>query len=228
MTQTGILYIVATPIGNMEDITLRALRIFSEVDIVLAEDTRVSGKLLAYHNIPKKQFMRFDAHAKEAAYAKVGSMLDEGKNLAFISDAGTPGISDPGVELVAWVRANTDATVVPIPGASALTTALSGSGIPSAHVEYLGFLPHKKGRETIFNKMVTTEHTIVFYESPHRLLKTLASIEKYMPARGICIAKELTKIHERFIYGTATEVLEIYEQHPDYIKGEFVVIVRPL
>lgn len=220
------LYIIATPIGNLEDITLRAIRVLGEVDTILCEDTRVTAKLLQKYEI-KKPLISYHAHSKLAKSEKIFALLEEGKNLALVSDAGTPCISDPGVMLIAEVREKfkEEVKIIPIPGPSALISALSASGLPSSEFLFLGFLPHKKGRETLFKEIAETKRTVAFYESPHRILKTLASLEKFAPEKKVIIARELTKIYEEFISGTAAELLAHFESHQDTVRGEFVVMV---
>lgn len=222
------LYIVATPIGNLEDITLRALRVLREVDTVLCEDTRVTKKLLQKYEIDTPT-MSYHAHSTLTKADKIIALLEEGKDLALVSDAGTPTISDPGVLLVQQVRNHFsgDVRIEPIPGPSALVVALSASGVSSAEFVFLGFLPHKKGRETLFKEIAETKRAVVFYESTHRILKALASLAEYVPMRRIVLARELTKIHEEFLAGTATELAEILESNPQKQKGEFVVVVEP-
>jgi len=223
----GTLYIVATPIGNLEDITLRALRVLKEVDLILCEDTRVTKKLLAKYEISAR-VESYHAHTKITKAEKFLDLLAEGKNVALVSDAGTPAISDPGVLLVKMARErfSGDAKIVPIPGVSALAAAISAAGIPAAQFVFLGFLPHKKGRETAFRRIAESSDVVIFYESPHRIMKTLHALSKGMSARHVCVARELTKIYESFIQGTAQEVEEHFIAHPDQIKGEFVVIVE--
>lgn len=223
------LFIVATPIGNLEDITLRAIRVLGEVDAILCEDTRVTSKLLQKYGI-KKPLISYHSHSKLAKTEKILALLEEGKDLALVSDAGTPCISDPGVMLVSQIRErmsrfNLDIKIVPIPGPSALISALSVSGLSASEFLFLGFLPHKKGRETLFKEIAESKRTIVFYESPHRILKTLASLQKFAPEKKIVIARELTKIYEEFLSGTAAELLVHFESHKDAIRGEFVVMV---
>lgn len=229
MNERGTLYIIATPIGNLEDITLRALRILKEVDCVLCEDTRTTGKLLQKYDIHTKT-MSYHAHSTNAKESVIIRMLEEGKNLALVSDAGTPCISDPGVMLVGHVREafGDDAKVVPIPGPSALVSALSASGIPSSEFIFLGFLPHKKGRETLFKEIASSSRVTVFYESTHRILKTLESLSTHAPSATVMIAREITKQFEEFVKGTPAEVLEYFTQNPDKHRGEFVVIVAPV
>ncbi len=229
MEDIGTLYIVATPIGNLEDITLRALRILKEVDCILCEDTRTTRTLLSKYDIHTKT-MSYHAHSTGAKENAIIRMLKEGKNLALVSDAGTPCISDPGVLLVANVRTllDTEAKVVPVPGPSALISALSVSGISSAEFVFLGFLPHKKGRETLFKEIADSERTIVFYESTHRIIKTFESLVLYTDEnRSIVLAREITKKFESFVKGTAEEVLSYLKENTDHIRGEFVVIVGP-
>jgi 16S rRNA (cytidine1402-2'-O)-methyltransferase len=221
------LYIVATPIGNMEDMSFRAVRILGEVDVILCEDTRVSGKLLARYAI-KKPLLSYHAQSKLSKTEKIFALLEEGKNCALISDAGTPTISDPGCLLVSSVRERFgDAvTIVPIPGASAVLAALSVSGFPTSEFLFLGFLPHKKGRETLFREIAEAKRTVVFYESPHRIEKSLASLQEHLGEnRLIVVAREITKLHEETFHGTAGEAALYYKNHPDRVRGEFVVVV---
>lgn len=224
----GKLFIVATPIGNLEDITLRAIRTLGEVDIVFCEDTREGGKLLKYYKI-NKPLDSFHAQSLDNKIEKIITLLADGKNVALISDAGTPGISDPGVVLVKKVyEALPGVSIVTIPGASALTAALSISGIPTDEFIFYGFLPHKKGRETIFKEITELKRTAVFYESPHRIMKTLESLKSYLEEnRLVATARELTKIYEEVFRGSAQSVFQYYTKNPDKIRGEFVVIVAP-
>ena len=223
------LYIIATPIGNLEDITLRALRVLKEVDLVLCEDTRMTARLFSKYDIATPK-MSYHAQSKLSKSDKILSLLEEGKNLALVSDAGTPCISDPGSLLLAQVREKFGDTVaiVPIPGPSALIAALSAAGISVAEFTFLGFLPHKKGRETLFKEIAESKRMMAFYESPHRIEKALESLEKFCGAeRGVIVARELTKIHEEFVRGTAMEVRTHFTKNPDRVRGEFVVIVLP-
>lgn len=220
------LSIVATPIGNLEDITLRALRVLREADAILCEDTRVTAKLLQKYEI-KKPLISYHSHSKLSKTEKIFELLEEGKNLALVSDAGTPCISDPGVLLVSQVREKfgDEVAIIPIPGPSALVSALSASGLPSSEFLFLGFLPHKKGRETLFKEIAEAKRTVAFYESPHRIIKTLESLEKFAPKKKVVIARELTKIYEEIISGMAAELLAYFESHQDTVRGEFVVMV---
>jgi 16S rRNA (cytidine1402-2'-O)-methyltransferase len=228
------LYIVATPIGNLSDITIRAIDTLKAVDFILAEDTRVTKRLLAHYDI-QTPVISYPADDRKDKIQKFIEMLEAGKNLALVTDAGTPGISDPGSELVKAIRnqgpsliSRTDLEeieVVPIPGASALTAALSASGLNTSEFIFLGFLPHKKGRETLFKEIGEAERTVVFYESPHRILKTLESLVKFAPNKKVMIARELTKMFEQFVNGTPGEVLKYFIENEDKVRGEFVVIV---
>jgi 16S rRNA (cytidine1402-2'-O)-methyltransferase len=222
----GKLSIVATPIGNLEDITLRALRTLKECDVIYAEDTRVISKLLARYEI-KKPLQRLDAATETKKAEGVIARLEAGEHIVFVSDAGTPGISDPGARLVALVRAELpDATIEAIPGPSALTAALSIAGMDSGAFTFLGFLPHKKGRQTALKRIAASDIPVVLYESPHRVLKLLDELEALSMSR-IVIARELTKMHEEIVRGTVGDVQKHFAAHPDAVRGEFVVIVDP-
>ena len=216
-------YVIATPIGNLEDITLRALRILKEVDLVLCEDTRVTRKLFEKYQI-STQTMSYHAQSGEAKVEIILEKIEEGKNIALVTDAGTPGISDPGSMLISQIREKfPELTIIGIPGASALTGALSIAGVPTHEFVFLGFLPHKKGRETLFKEIAASERTMVFYESTHRILKTLESLSKIN--KKVTIVRELTKIYEEVLQGTALEILKTLTDTPEKQKGEFVVIV---
>jgi 16S rRNA (cytidine1402-2'-O)-methyltransferase len=219
-----MLYIVATPIGNLDDMTLRAIATLKSVDLIAAEDTRKSGILLKKYEI-KTPMISFHGYSDDRKLNQIVEELRAGKNIALISDAGTPGISDPGYRLVKAAREN-GITVCPIPGASAFLTALSASGLPINHFVYLGFLPMKKGRQTLLKKLQEEEKTIVFYESTHRILKTLQELSEYFPNRKIVIARELTKIYEEFVSGSAQELYEYYTKKTP--KGEFVLMIEAL
>lgn len=217
-----MLYIVATPIGNLEDITFRAVNVLKEADVILAEDTRHSKILLKKYEIDKKM-ISYHSHSGVMKLEKIISLLKEGKSCALVSDAGTPGISDPAYKLIKSAI-NEGIQVVPIPGPAAFLTALSASGLPTHQFLYLGFLPVKKGRQTLLKKLKDEERTVVFYESPHRLNKTLAQLKQFVgEERQIVIGRELTKIYEEFVRGTIDEVDEIFENKKP--KGEFVVIL---
>jgi len=219
----GTLSIVATPIGNLEDITLRALRTLKEADVIYAEDTRVTAKLLARYEI-KKPMYRLD-ETKETVKAKeVIARLEAGENIVYVSDAGTPGISDPGSRLVAACR-EAGFQPVAIPGPSALTAALSIAGVDATEFVFLGFLPHKKGRQTALKALAAEERVSVMYESPHRIRKLLEEIDTVAPERGVTVLRELTKIHEEVLSGTPHE-LKMRLETADSARGEFVVIVH--
>jgi 16S rRNA (cytidine1402-2'-O)-methyltransferase len=222
----GKLYIVPTPIGNLEDITLRAINALKEVDLVLCEDTSVTQRLFQEYDIVTKTSV-FYAQTGVKNIDKIIELLKDGKQIALVSDAGTPTISDPGVLLVDKVRTELpDVKVIALPGASALITALSSSGISSAQFTFLGFLPHKKGRETLFKEIKNSERTMVFYESVHRIEKTLESLaETLEEKRQVVVARELTKIYEEVIRGTAKEVRDYFHKKKDKIRGEFVVVI---
>lgn len=223
----GILYIVPTPIGNLEDMTLRAIRILKEVDLVLCENTLVTQRLFKEYDITTKTSVFF-AQTGLKNIERVMTALEEGESIALVSDAGTPTISDPGVLLVQRVYQELPHVhVVALPGASALTTALSLSGISSAQFTFYGFIPHKKGRETIFKEIQGSDRTSVFYESVHRIEKTLESLATILDdRRQVAFARELTKIHEEAVRGTAQEVQNYFKTHTDHLRGEFVVIIE--
>lgn len=224
----SVLYILATPIGNLEDITLRALRVLREVDYILCEDTRVTRKLLQKYGIETRT-ISYHAQSTSAKTEQILRLLEEGKNLALVSDSGTPAISDPGVLLIAQARERLgdSVSVVPIPGPSALVAALSASGLPSSEFLFLGFLPHKKGRETLFREVAQSRRTVVFYESPHRVLKTLEWLVTVLDAnRRVVVARELTKIYEEIISGTGAEALAHFSEHSEKVRGEFVLVVE--
>lgn len=217
-----MLYIVSTPIGNLEDITFRAVKTLKTVDYIAAEDTRHTKKLLNHYQI-EAQMLSFHAHSSPHKIEKILTLLKSDKTIALVSDAGTPGISDPGYILIKQA-VEQGIKVIPIPGASALLPALVASGLPMNQFLYLGFIPAKKGRQTLFQSLITESRTTIFYESPHRLLKTLTQISTILqPTRKMVIARELTKIHEEFIHGTAVELLAHFQANKP--KGEFVLII---
>jgi len=219
------LYIVATPIGNLEDITLRALRILKEVDLILCEDTRVTKKLLNRYQI-KKPLLSYHQHSKLQKIDYIISLLKEGKNLALVSDSGTPGVSDPGNKLVEEVikRLGKKIKIIPVPGPSALTCAASISGFPMDRFLFFGFLPKKKKRKEILKEIVTSKHPVIFYESPHRILKTLKELGNLDKKINLVVCRELTKKFETIYRGKIEEVIKEIEKGP--IKGEFVVMVK--
>lgn len=218
----GRLYIVPTPIGNLEDMTFRAIRVLKEADLILAEDTRTSGKLLKHFDIET----RMQSHHMHNEHRMIESLVQKiasGETIALISDAGTPAISDPGFLLVrACVEEGFD--VECLPGATAFVPALVNSGLPNDRFVFEGFLPEKKGRQTRFMFLAEETRTMIFYVSPHKLLKTLQEFSTYFGAdRQICVSRELSKLHEENVRGSVAEVLAHFEAKPP--KGEIVVIV---
>lgn len=229
MSEQGTLSVVATPIGNLADITLRALEALKNADVIACEDTRVTAKLLARYSI-EKPLLIFHAQSGRQSMTRILALLSEGKRVALVTDAGTPGISDPGTLLVRETRARlgSDIRIEALPGPSALTAALSIAGVPTDEFTFLGFLPHKKGRQTLFAEIAASPRTMVFYESPHRIEKALASLAEVLtPKRTVLVFRELTKMHESVVEGTAEEVVEHFTAHPGQVRGEFVVLVTP-
>lgn len=221
----GKLYIVGTPIGNLKDITGRGKETLQSVDLILAEDTRVTAKLLNHLGI-KKPMWRYDEYAKSDLYEHVLEFLGGGKDIAMVTDAGTPNIADPGSKLISFIRERTpEVKIVPIPGPSAIVTALSVSGKNADQFTFAGYPPHKKGRQTFFKKLKELEiRPVVMYESPHRLQKTFNDMEHICTREHpITVAKELTKIHEEVWSGTIEEAKKHFEK--DRGKGEFVIII---
>jgi 16S rRNA (cytidine1402-2'-O)-methyltransferase len=221
----GKLYIVATPIGNKDDITVRAISTLTAVDVIAAEDTRVAGKLLGLLNIPKKQIVSINEFSDEENFNYILGFLQEGKAVAYVSDAGTPGISDPGAMLVAHCRKH-DIEIVPIPGVSAIATATSVSGIRESPFMFYGFLPHKKGRKKILGELFALGQNIMLYESVHRFMKLLDEIIEIDPNQTIVVCRELTKMFEDIKADTAEHIKKYYEDNPSKLKGEFVVIIK--
>lgn len=219
----GSLSIVATPIGNLEDITLRAIRVLKEADYILCEDTRVTGKLLSHYEI-STQTRRYDSHASESVHETILNDLSEGKHIAMVSDAGTPGVSDPGVLLITRAR-EAGVLIDSIPGPSAVTAAVSIAGFVGNQFSFLGFVPQKKGRQTFFKNLSFYDHPVVFFESTHRIIKTLKSLTEEAAESKVYVGRELTKHFEEMLVGTPSEILSILESTPEKQKGEFVVIV---
>ncbi len=218
----GKLYLVPTPIGNLEDMTLRAIRILKEVDTILAEDTRTSGKLLQHYEI-NTHMQSHHMHNEHRMVEAIVKRLQAGENIALISDAGTPAISDPGF-LLTRTCVEHGIEVECLPGATAFVPALVNSGLPNDKFVFEGFLPIKKGRQTRLRFLADETRTLIFYESPHKLLKTLGQFVEYFGAdRPVSISRELSKIYEETIRGTAAQVLEHYTKNPP--KGEIVVVV---
>ena len=215
-------YVVGTPIGNFEDIAFRALRTLKEFYYIFAEDTRVTKKLLKFYEIDKIVY-QYHEHNKLHQIQNIVNLLKDEKQIALVTDAGTPCISDPGYELVNEVLKE-GIKVVGIPGASSIVTGASVSGLDMRRMAYEGFLPKKKGRQTLFNKLKEEERTIVILESPNRILKTLKDIREYLGERYVVITRELTKVYEEIIRGDVSEIIEKLEEKP--IKGEIVLFIR--
>ncbi len=219
------LYVVATPIGNLQDITLRALEVLNACDVIVAEDTRVIKKLL-FHFTIAKPVVSFHRHSPLRASRRVTELLRQGKNIALVTDAGTPGISDPGQRLIQEVVAAGFATgVVSIPGPSALTSIISVSDIDLDGFVFLGFPPRKKGRQKFFKQIDGYKLPIILFESPHRIQKTLSELEKSCGNRYVNIGRELTKMHEEMFRGKISEAIEYFSR--DKVRGEFVIIINP-
>lgn len=219
---TGILYIVATPIGNLQDITLRALETLKQIDLIACEDTRVTKKLLMRYEIGKPM-ISFHQHSRLSKFDKIIVELKSGKNIALVTDAGTPGISDPGNMLVAEAIKN-EIKIVPIPGASALGAIISVAGIDMQEFVFMGFPPHKKGRETFFKKVASAEYPVIYYESPHRLIKNLELLKSINLDKKIILGREITKMFEEIVRGSVSEVLLYFQENSGKIKGEFTII----
>lgn len=222
--KTGTLYIVPTPIGNLEDITMRALRVLREVETIACEDTRVTGMLLRHYDLPRKKLISYFAGNERERINGLLRVLRSGEDLALVSDAGTPGISDPGAKLIA-AAIEAGITIDPLPGATALIPALVASGLATDSVLFEGFLPHKKGRQTKLRELAPEQRTIVLYESPHRILKTLAELGEYFgEGRQIALCREITKLHQEINRGSVSEILGLYTARP-VIRGEFVLVI---
>jgi len=218
------LYIVATPIGNLGDMTQRAIQTLKDADLIAAEDTRHTKKLLDRYEI-QTPTTSYHAHTKTHKLESLIEKLKEGQNIALVSDAGTPGISDPAYTLIQAALAE-DIEIIPIPGPAAFLTALMGSGLPMNQFTYLGFIPAKKGRMTLFKSLKDETRTVIMYESPHRIMKTLTQmLEALGPDRTIVIARELTKLHETFHRGTLQQIHDEFTSKKP--KGEMVVLVAP-
>lgn len=223
----GKLYIVATPIGNLEDITFRAVRILAKVDLILCEDTRKTKILLDHYKI-KTPMISYHQHSRLTRTKYIIDQLKLGKSLALVSDAGTPGISDPGGKLVCEVSKFEKIKIVPIPGPSALTAAASVSGLACDRFVFFGFLPQKKGRQKIFEEIKNEKRTVIFYESPYRLLKTLTNLSEFaadLTERNVIVLRELTKKFEETVRGPIKTVLKEFQKRK-IIRGEFVVLIE--
>ncbi|MFL3057914.1 MAG: 16S rRNA (cytidine(1402)-2'-O)-methyltransferase [Candidatus Neomarinimicrobiota bacterium] len=221
MSNTGQLFVVGTPIGNLEDVTLRAISTLQSVDIILAEDTRNSKKLLDAHKIETKM-ISYHEHSNDNEIKKIIDLLLEGKDLALISDAGTPTISDPGYGLIRDCIKH-DIVIVPIPGVSAITAAMSVSGLPSDSFTFFGFLPQKKGRLKKIELLKNIENTVILFESPYRLEKTLNQLLEHLGNRSVVVGRELTKLYEEVIRGNLTDVIKYFSKSK--VKGEIVIMI---
>lgn len=222
MSRKIALYLVPTPIGNRGDITLRALEVLKSVDLILAEDTRTSGALLAHYDI-RKPLQSFHIHNEHKTTERLIDRMKAGETFALVSDAGTPGISDPGFLLVrACLAAGLE--IECLPGATALIPALVQSGFPSDRFVFEGFLPHKKGKQTLLKRLAEEDRTVILYESPHRLIKTLEEMTIHFGGqRRISVSRELTKLHEETVTGSLTEVLNHFKSKE--VKGEIVIVI---
>ncbi|MBU6140543.1 MAG: 16S rRNA (cytidine(1402)-2'-O)-methyltransferase [Proteobacteria bacterium] len=219
------LYVVATPIGNLGDITLRALQILASVDFVICEDTRISLRLLEAYKIKEKKMLIYNDHSEEKARENILRLLIEKKSLALISDAGTPLISDPGYKLISYLRTY-DQRIIPLPGPSSLTSALCASGLPCDNFLFLGFLPTTRIAQKNLLKSLPTNFTFAFFESANRVTETLESISETLGERRVCAARELTKIHEEIVTHEIKTLQKFFETNPEKLRGEFVIIVE--
>ena len=221
MSNRGKLFVVATPIGNLQDISFRAVETLKKVNCIFAEDTRTSKKLINHYDIDTKLYSYHD-HSSEKEIARLLDILKDHKDVALISDAGTPTISDPGYSLIRQCI-NEGIDIIPIPGASALTAAISVSGLPSDAFAFIGFLPTKKGRKKKISSLENLDMTFVLFESPHRLIKTLNQLKEALGERPIVVARELTKLYEEIIRGNFSSAIEFFEAKK--IKGEIVIMI---
>lgn len=222
IVQRGTLYIVSTPIGNLEDISRRAINILSEVDLVAAEDTRTTKILLDHYNI-RKSLISYFSYNEIKRIPELTSKLKSGTSIALVSEGGTPGISDPAYRMIKTAISE-NIPVVAIPGPVAFLPALIISGLPTERFLFVGFLPIKKGRISHLSQLAREARTIVLYESPHRLLKTLLEVEHFFGNRNISVSRELTKMYEQTIRGKISVVIDYFKQHP--IRGEFVLVIE--
>ena len=221
MSEIGVLYIVSTPIGNLEDITLRALRILKEVSLIAAEDTRLTRKLLTHYNISTPTVSYYE-HNRFTRIPKIIDHISTEKDVAVVTDAGTPGISDPAYKLIR-AAIESGSRIEAIPGPSASITALTASGLPTDRFIFEGFLPHKKGRKAKLTRLSAIEATVIFYESPKRIVRTLKDILEFMGDRPAVIGRELTKLHEEMIRGNVSKLLSHFTQKTP--RGEFVIMI---
>ena len=219
-----MLYLVPTPIGNLKDFTFRAVEVLQAVDFILCEDTRTSSKLLQHYKI-QKPLTPYHQHNEHKVVDHLVQQLLAGKNIAIITDAGSPGISDPAFLLVRACKA-AGVEVTSLPGATAFVPALTNSGLPASRFTFEGFIPLKKGKKTLMESLVNEERTMIFYESPMRLVKTLELFKAtFGPDRKAAVSRELTKMFEEIVRGSAEEILQYFAENKDKVKGEFVIIV---
>lgn len=222
----GKLFIVATPIGNLADITLRAIDILKHVDLILCEDSRVTNVLLRHYNIDKALLV-YNDHSDEKLRDKILALLQQGKNLGLVSDAGTPLISDPGYKLIQYLQQN-NITINTVPGACSVIAALTLAGIATDRFMFLGFLPHKTtGKENIFIEVQSIKTSLVFFESSNRLIETLELMGNYFANREIAVVREITKLYEEVAKGSYAEVIEYYQNNSEKLRGEIVLIISP-
>jgi 16S rRNA (cytidine1402-2'-O)-methyltransferase len=220
----GTLYVVATPLGNLDDMTFRAVSTLRDAEVIACEDTRRTSILLKHFGIQGKKLLSYHSFNEERAVGQVAALLEEGANVAMVTDAGTPGVSDPGYTMASAIHAR-GFGIVPIPGPSALTAALSVCPLPSSSFFFAGFLPHKKGRKSRLEFLASIESTIVLYESPHRIVRLFEEANEYFPDARIFVAREITKMHEEFVTGTPGELITHFSGGQP--RGEFVVVIHP-
>ncbi|MBP7710821.1 MAG: 16S rRNA (cytidine(1402)-2'-O)-methyltransferase [Rickettsiales bacterium] len=219
------LYVIATPIGNLGDITMRALQVLNEVDVVVCEDTRVSAKLFAAYKIKEKKLLTYNDHCDEKTRKKILEFLVSGKSVALLSDAGTPLISDPGYKLVNFLR-EFNQKIIPIPGASSVTAALCASGLACDNFLFIGFLPTSKIQKEKLLKSLPKNFTFVFFESANRVPESLQLVFKNLGNRNVCAARELTKLHEEIVSCELSKLIKFFEEQPGKLRGEFVIVVE--
>ncbi len=222
----GVLYVVATPIGNLGDVTIRALETLRTVALIACEDTRVTAKLLQHYAITTPK-VACHHHTSESVLQKIVDRLVDGDAVAVVSDAGTPGVSDPGNKLVARAIA-AGISVVPVPGATALGALVSVAGYDMQKFCFVGYPPHKKGRQTFFRDVAAAQTPVVYYDSVHRVVKNMALLAQMRPAAQVVVGRELTKMHEQIVRGSAEEVMAFFMEHAEKVRGEFVIVVLPV
>ena len=220
--QKGVLYVVATPIGNLADMTFRGVDTLLSVDMIACEDTRVTRKLLDHYDIDTR-VVTYHQHSNDVQSQRIIDEISVGKDVAIVTDAGTPGVSDPGNRLVAEVVKN-GISVVSVPGASAVSAIISIAGIDMQKYTFMAYPPHKKGRQTFFTKVCASDVPVIYYESVHRVIKNLTMLSEMNSEMNVIIGRELTKMHEQTVRGKVTEILEYFEENSDKVRGEFVII----